>query len=94
MLALIQFLQSILTWFQTFIEGLPLYLMGPFFDGINAFLQWIPVPSFFTDAAGYIGALPPSVAYFLQGLNIGPGFTMIVSAYTIRFLIRRIPFFG
>lgn len=94
MAALIQFIQSIITWFQTFIEGLPLYLLGPFLDGINAFLQWIPVPSFFTDAAGYISAIPSSTAYFLQGFNIAPGFTMIVSAYIIRFLIRRIPFFG
>lgn len=92
--SLIQFLQSILTWLQNFFDGLPLYLLGPFLDGINAFLQWIPVPSFFSDAGGYISNIPPAAAYFLQGFNIAPGFTMIVSAYIIRFLIRRIPFFG
>jgi Protein of unknown function (DUF2523) len=91
---LIAFITSILTWFQTFIEGLPLFLMGPFLDGLNAFLQWIPVPSFFADASGYIADIPPAAAYFLQGFNISAGFAMIISAYVIRFIIRRIPFFG
>lgn len=92
--ALITFIGQILTWVQAFLEGLPLYLMGPFLDGINAFIQWIPVPAFFASAQGYIAAIPASAAYWLQGFNIGFGFAMIISAYIIRFIIRRIPFFG
>ena len=92
MSALITFLGQILGFVVNFFEQLPLLLMGPFLDGVNAFLQALPVPSFFGSAAGFAAAIPPAAAFFLQGFQIVPGLTIVFSAYTIRFVIRRIFF--
>jgi hypothetical protein len=41
-----------------------------------------------------LGSVPSSVWYFLTLFGFGQGFTMVLSALAVRFLIRRIPFFG
>jgi hypothetical protein len=39
-------------------------------------------------------AVPPSVWYFLNIFGLAQGVTAIFCAFVVRFLIRRIPFFG
>jgi large-conductance mechanosensitive channel len=39
-------------------------------------------------------ALPPSVWYFADMLNMVQGFTMLMAAFVIRFIVRRLPFVG
>ncbi len=39
-------------------------------------------------------AIPPAVWYFVDMANLTFAFTTIITAYTVRFLIRRIPFIG
>lgn len=92
MSALITYIGQILSFVVNFFEQLPLFLMGPFLDGVNAFMQALPVPSFFSEASQFAAALPPAVAFFLQGFQIGTGLTIVFSAFTIRFVIRRIFF--
>jgi Protein of unknown function (DUF2523) len=41
-----------------------------------------------------LGNVPFSVWYFLTLFGFGQGFTIVLSALAVRFLIRRIPFFG
>lgn len=50
-------------------------------------------------AAGLQGSLSqilmnPHMAFFIEIFQINKGIKIILSAYTARFLIRRIPFFG
>jgi hypothetical protein len=51
----------------------------------------IPVPDFLTSASIQ---LPPSVAFFADVLMFPEGFQMIATAYTARFILRRIPGIG
>jgi hypothetical protein len=39
-------------------------------------------------------SIPPTVIYFADFFQIGYGFSLIICAYTARFIIRRIPFIG
>lgn len=57
-----------------------------------ALLSAIPVP----DWMASMGTLqiPSSVAWFAQAFQLQAGAGIIASAYLIRFIIRRIPFFG
>jgi hypothetical protein len=41
-----------------------------------------------------LGGIPGSVWYFLDLFNVSAGFSAIFSAYTTRFLIRRLPVIG
>lgn len=38
--------------------------------------------------------ISPSVWYFLDIANIGSGISLLFGAYTVRFIVRRIPFIG
>lgn len=40
------------------------------------------------------GGVPASVWYFLDLFNISAGISTMISAYTVRFIIRRIPIIG
>lgn len=91
---LIQFLQALFAWLAAFLVDLPLYILSLFLTGLATFINDIPAPGFFSSAAGYISSLPPLVSFLMSSFQIGAGITIIVTAFTIRFLIRRIPFIG
>lgn len=81
------YLKDLLLW-------IPLKLMQGLLEGLAAVLNAIPVPEFFSNAGSYLSALPSGLVYFAQSFQLGYGITVIVSAYVLRFLIRRIPFIG
>lgn len=59
------------------------------FNVLNA----IPVPDFISQLPTYASQLG-GATYWLDVLNVGTGMTLVISAYVIRFTIRRIPFIG
>ncbi|BCY03532.1 DUF2523 family protein [Stutzerimonas stutzeri] len=59
-----------------------------------AVIYSLPVPDFVYDAKDALQGIPPSVVYFTSAFQIGPGLTIILGAYVLRFLIRRIPIIG
>tara|TARA_A100001391_G_scaffold68654_1_gene43891 strand:+ start:4748 stop:5038 length:291 start_codon:yes stop_codon:yes gene_type:complete len=80
---------------------------GHFVDGVNDFVLWllemllgsvisvieaIPVPGWLDQAASV--SLPDSMLWLSGILQLPFGMTVFVSAYTLRFLIRRIPLIG
>jgi len=91
---LIQFLKNILLWLISWVEWafewLWQTLLGAFITVLNA----IPVPSWLSSAPSVVGSIPGSVAFFLQAFEIPTGLAIILGAYTIRFIIRRIPLIG
>jgi hypothetical protein len=91
---LINFLQQLAQWLQDLLIGFPLYILGLLLTGLEALIAAIPVPSFFSSAAGWVAAIPAFPAFLLQGLQIASGLVIVLSAYVIRFLIRRLPFIG
>ena len=60
-------------------------------EGAVAILSLIPVPSWLSSGSF---ALPDGVLFFAAALEINTGIGIVISAYTIRFLIRRIPVIG
>lgn len=77
-----------------FLKQLPEWVFSELVDGFIEFFNAIPVPDFFATAANAFGNIPPEVVYFAQPFNIGYGVTMILGAYLLRFIVRRIPIFG
>jgi hypothetical protein len=88
----ITFLGQLFAWLFSFLVDLPLYVLSLLFAGLATVINDIPAPGFFSDAAGWIGSMPPLAAYLLQTFAIGAGLTMVLSAYTLRFAIRRVFF--
>ena len=91
---LIQWLVQAAQWLWQVISNLPLHVLSLLLQGLAAFIAWIPAPSFFSQTSGWIGNMPPLVAFLLSSLQVGSLVTSLVSAYTLRFVIRRIPFLG
>lgn len=59
--------------------------------GLASLFESIPVPSFLE--MGNLN-LPSSVIFFTDLFVLPLGASIIVSAYTLRFIIRRLPFIG
>lgn len=87
---LLQWLENAWTQLVTFLQGLPLHLFTGLMSGLAAVVNWIPAPPF-SNIAGWIG-IPSLAAFLLSALQIGTLVTILVAAYTLRFLIRRIFF--
>ncbi|WHV73950.1 DUF2523 family protein [Pseudomonas aeruginosa] len=81
-------------YFWELLPVLPEYVFHRLVSGIVKFFQWLPVPDFFTQAGNAFQAIPPSVVYFANAFQIGPGVTMVLGAYLLRFILRRIPIIG
>lgn len=77
-----------------FFKELPAWLFGKFAEGIVEFYNSIPVPDFFATAQQAFSSIPPEVVFFAESFQIGPGITMVLGAYLLRFILRRIPFIG
>lgn len=80
--------------FIEFFKQLPEWVFSELIDGFIEFFNSIPVPDFFITAANTFNNIPPEVVYFAQPFHIGYGITMILGAYLLRFLVRRLPIFG
>ncbi len=91
---LINWLVQAVQWLWTVISNLPLHCLSLLLQGLAAFVGWIPAPAFFANASGWIGSMPPLVSFMLSSLQIGALVTVLVSSFTLRFIIRRIPFLG
>lgn len=81
-------------WLRDLLLWVPQKLWELFLDGLAAVLEAIPVPSWISSAGGVFDAIPDGVIYFAQAFQLPAGLSIIVSAYVIRFLIRRIPIIG
>ena len=92
--SLIAFITRILTWIVDFASWCIEKAWDLLCVGLAAVLSAIPVPTWLQDAPAVIGAMPASVAYVVQGLHLSEGIAIVVGAYGIRFLIRRIPLIG
>jgi hypothetical protein len=73
---------------------IPRKVFGWLMDGLSALINSVPVPQFMTDLAGNASAIPPEVMFFVEPFGIDTGAAIIVTAYTLRFLIRRLPVVG
>ncbi len=63
-------------------------------EALAGIIEAIPVPDFFAQAGSGLGNIPAYTMFFAEFAQIPEGIAIILSAYTIRFLIRRIPLVG
>lgn len=91
---LIDFLGQILVWLKDLLLWLPRKITELVLDGLAFVIEAIPVPDFLQNASGYLAAVPPEVVFFLDGFLFAQGIAIIVSAFVLRFVIRRIPIVG
>jgi len=81
-------------WLRDLLLWVPKKLWELFLDGVTAVLEAIPVPSWLSGASAVFDAIPDGVIYFAQALQLPAGLSMILGAYVLRFIIRRIPIIG
>jgi hypothetical protein len=94
MQTLLDFLAKILTWLFTFVDWVINEVIQLLLAGLAAVLTLIPVPAWLANAPGVIGAMPAGVAYVAGLFMLPQGIAIIIGAYTVRFIIRRLPFIG
>lgn len=87
-------IETVLQWIYDFFLWLGQKIFAAILEGLATFLDAIPVPGFFNDAANFFNNIPASVLFFLNLFAVGEGIAMITAALVIRFLIRRIPIIG
>jgi hypothetical protein len=75
------------------IKNFFLYIYESIILGVSDLFSLIPAPDFLENINSSL-SIPSSVAFFAAPMQFQFGVGVIVSAYTIRFLIRRIPIIG
>ena len=91
---LIQFIARIIAWLVGFVQWALTWLWDTLLGALITVLNAIPVPAWISGAPGVVSSIPGSVAFFLGAFQIPTGLAIIFGAYTIRFIIRRIPLIG
>lgn len=81
-------------WLFELLQWIPKKIWAEILDALASVVELIPVPGFFTSASAAFSAIPSSVVFFASKFAIAEGILIILSAYLIRFIIRRIPFIG
>lgn len=81
-------------WFQDETKAMVVWASEQLFNGAIDALNAIPMPAWADNAASFAAGIPAGVWYFASIADLQFGATVIASAYTIRFLIRRIPVIG
>lgn len=87
-------LDEFASWLKETLLWIPRKLWAELLDGLNAVLHAIPAPDFMTDAAGFMSGIPAQVVWVLNLFAVPEGVAMILSALTLRFIVRRIPLIG
>lgn len=81
-------------WLLETLLWLPRELFKLIMDALASVIEAIPVPDFVSEAAGAFGSIPGNVLFFAHYFAVSEGIAFVLSAYLIRFLIRRIPLIG
>ena len=63
-------------------------------EALIALLSAIPVPEWLTSVGGLMGAVPSSVLWGAQFVQLPYGLSVMGSALLLRFMIRRLPIVG
>ena len=87
-------IQQLWDAFKSLILWIFPWLYHRLLEALSAVLMGIPVPDCFGQASNLFASISPDVMFWLQPVHLDTFICIIVCAYVIRFLIRRIPFIG
>jgi hypothetical protein len=91
---LIKFLSQILAWLVEFVQWIGDLAISTVLGALTTLLNAIPVPGWMSSAPSVLSGVPSGVVWLFQILQLPAGLTIILSAWLLRFLIRRIPVIG
>jgi len=81
-------------WLMDLLLWVPRKLWAELLDGLATLFEAIPVPDFIATAQSVFNGIPSTMLFFLDKFAFGEGVAMVLSAYLLRFLLRRIPIIG
>jgi hypothetical protein len=76
------------------VKDAALWIFSGIMDALAGLLSLIPVPAWVSDFAPAWAGLSGTVGYWVGPFQLGYGVSVIIGAYAIRFLIRRLPIIG
>jgi hypothetical protein len=85
---------DIFCWLGWLVYEIKLIFVGIYtsiLDSITGLFTSIPTPDFLLAP---VPSIPPSVIFFADLFMVPHGMAIMVSAYLLRFLVRRLPFIG
>jgi hypothetical protein len=72
----------------------PKMLFSAIMSALASLITAIPVPEWIASAGSAFGSISSGVMYWCGWMQLDYGISIVVGAYLLRFLIRRIPFIG
>ncbi len=81
-----------LAWIRDELQAFGLWLWESVLNGLATTFEALPIPDFMSDVGTY--SIPPGVSWAAESLQIDLGLAIVVSAYTARFILRRVPVIG
>lgn len=81
-----------LKWLSDEFKAFFLWVFDSIMAGFAKVIELIPVPDFLENMQSQV--MTPAVSWFLQPFELQYGLIAIGSAYTARFILRRIPLIG
>lgn len=81
-----------LAWIRDEFQAFSLWLWEGMLNGIASAFEAIPVPDFLIGVGTH--TMPSAIAWFASPFQLGLGLGIVVTAYTARFILRRIPIIG
>lgn len=81
-----------LAWVRDELQAFSLWLWGEILSGMASVFESFPVPDFLMNIG--VHTMPDSVSWAASAFHLEMGLAVIVSAYTARFILRRIPVIG
>lgn len=85
---------DIFCWLGWLVDEIKLVFVGLYasiLDSLTNLFSAIPTPDFLL---GVVPSLPQSVVFFANLFMVHYGMGIVVSAYLLRFLVRRLPIIG
>lgn len=89
-------IEGMVDWLVDQFQGVFWWAFHAIADVALLLLYLIPVPGWMhaDNLIALFQNIPPSVWWGLEALQVQTGAAMVLTAYTVRFLIRRVPFLG
>jgi hypothetical protein len=80
-----------LQWLADELKAILLWFWDALLSGLAVMIESIPVPSFL-QSTNFV--IPPSVSWVAEAFLLDVGVGLIVAAYTLRFIVKRLPVVG
>lgn len=81
-------------WLKDLLLWIPRKVFELLMDGFASLIEVLPVPEFMITASNAFAGISGNVLFFASKFAIAEGLTIYLGALVLRFIIRRIPFFG